>query len=225
MNFQIILSIAIPLSGLVIFCWDAWFFVVLLLYSSHFIKTSCPIYRPKFMNIFLCKILNNQKRWNDNLGKSLNMWQLFHGCLMSSKIWKNWNFTKSHRENPISSIFLQFQSVSGLLWCRSLKIRKFLALGKQKGNQLKLHLLIFRRNSKKLVKMQIGMGYIQSWCILASPCGAKSQQTMRSSPRIEEPASTLFLRPSLQRQGRRNRGWGGQGGDCPSPLPKFWWNS
>ena len=56
-----------------------------------------------------------------------------------------------------------------------------------------LKLLIFWRNSKKLVKMQIGIGYIQSWCILASPCGAKSQQTMRSSPRIEEPASTLFL--------------------------------
>ena len=67
-------------------------------------------------------------------------------------------------------------------------------------NLYSLHLLIFRRNSKKLVKMQIGIGYIQSWCILASPCGAKSQQTMRSSPRIEEPASTLFLRPSLQRQ-------------------------
>ena len=59
-NFQIILSIAIPLSGLVIFCWDAWFFVVLLLYSSHFIKTSCPIYRPKFTNIFVCKILHNE---------------------------------------------------------------------------------------------------------------------------------------------------------------------
>ena len=40
---------------------------------------------------------------------------------------------------------------------------------------------------------------------------------MRSSPRIEEPASTLFLRPSLQRQGRQNRRREGAGG-CPPQI-------